>query len=79
MAWRIVKGVMQEAEIKGIQATCKGLRHSYGVRSVMTGVPVTTLQTLMGHKKIETTTIYLNILGDELRQVVKASWEVLFD
>lgn len=79
MAWHIIKSVMRQAEIKGIHATCKGLRHSYGVRSVMMGVPVTTLQTLMGHKKIETTTIYLNIVGEELRRVVKVSWDVLFD
>ncbi len=79
MAWHIVKNVMLQAEIQGIHATCKGLRHSYGVRSVMLGVPVTTLQMLMGHKNIETTTIYLNIVGDELRRIVKASWDVLFD
>ena len=79
MAWHIVKGIMRKAEIKGIHATCKGLRHSYGVRSVMMGVPVTTLQTLMGHRKIETTTIYLNIVGEELRRVVKVGWEILFD
>lgn len=79
MVWRIIKRAMAEADIHGIHATCKGLRHSYGTRSVMNGVPVTTLQTLMGHKRIETTMIYLDFMGDELRRIVQSSWEVLFD
>lgn len=47
-AWRLVKPVMVAASILGIHATCKGLRHSFGVRCALANVPLPIIQGWMG-------------------------------
>ncbi|MDB4265117.1 site-specific integrase [bacterium] len=78
-AWRIVKKVMKRADIEGVHATCKGLRHSFGVRTLHSSkeAKVTDLQKLMGHKDLKTTLIYVNVMGDELRELMQPGWDAL--
>lgn len=74
-AWRIVKGVMQRAGIEdGAHQTPKGLRHGFGINAILSGVPVTTLQKWMGHSKLETTSLYLDAVGAEEREIAARMW-----
>ena len=75
-AWRKVKTVMQEAGIDTTlpHATAKGLRHAYGIHAIASHVPVTELQKLLGHADLKTTSIYLNVQGEQKRALVSRMW-----
>jgi len=76
-AYRLVKRVMTRAGIVGKQATGKGLRHGFGV-AMMTAkkpLPIHVLSQLMGHTDTKTTEIYLQVVGEEKRQMVSDAWE----
>lgn len=72
--WRIVKDLMIHAEISGIQACPKGIRHGFGVAAALAAVPPTLIQRWMGHARLETTGHYLNALGAEERQLAARLW-----
>ena len=72
--WRIIKKVMNDAGIEGIQATTKGLRHGFGVRGALGKVPVNVIQRWMGHSDPNTTAIYLAVRDDEERELIKRTW-----
>lgn len=42
------------------------IRHSYATRLLSAGVPVTTVQYLMGHSSVETTMIYTHVTADDI-------------
>lgn len=73
-AWRIVKDVMCRAGIAGIRATPRGLRHAFGIASVQSGVPVTLLKRWMGHSRLSTTEIYLDVIGEEELGFARRFW-----
>lgn len=74
-AWRLVKGVMEAAEIsKGPHQSPKGLRHDFGVNVVRNKIPLNMLQKWMGHADMATTAIYANALGEEERQIAASMW-----
>lgn len=75
-AWRKVKAVMLEAGINTTlpHATAKGLRHAYGIHAIASHVPVTELQSLLGHADLKTTSIYLNVQGEEKRALSARMW-----
>lgn len=73
-AWRHVGTVMKSARIKGPHATPKGLRHGFGIKAVTSGVPLNTLQQLLGHAQLSTTSIYADAMGPEKRQLVERMW-----
>ncbi|MCU7893472.1 MAG: site-specific integrase [Candidatus Thiodiazotropha sp. (ex Ustalcina ferruginea)] len=75
-AYRLVKRVMDRAGIKGKQATGKGLRHGFGVAMVTAKkpLPLHILSQLMGHSDTKTTEIYLQVVGEEKRQMVTDAW-----
>ena len=74
--WRIVREVMDAAGLDGSKpyASPKGLRHGFGVACVLKGVPLPTLQKWMGHAKLDTTGIYLQVVGDEERELAARLW-----
>ena len=74
--WRLVKQVMTEAGIFGVRATPRGLRHSFGVHCILSGVPAMRLQEWMGHSDIRTTSIYVRIVGVEDRDLMKRFWKL---
>lgn len=74
-AWRIVKSTMNAANIEdGAHKSPKGLRHGFGINAILSGVPVTSLQTWMGHSTLEITSIYLNAIGAEERAIAARMW-----
>ncbi len=72
--WRIIKRVMQQAGISGVQATTKGLRHAFGVRGAMGQVPLNIIQSWMGHADLSTTAIYLAVRDEEERILIEKTW-----
>ena len=73
-AWRWIKDVMNKAEINGKQATAKGLRHSFGVWASMNNIPPSLIQRWMGHARVETTLIYMQLMGEEERGMARRMW-----
>lgn len=45
----------------GIQLTCHQLRHSFGRRMAEAHLPLTSLQSLLGHRNVRTTQIYIRL------------------
>lgn len=72
--WRIVKDVMACAKIAGAQARPHGLRHGFGVGALQAGVPLTLLKRWMGHAKLTSTEIYLDVIGPEERHFAFRFW-----
>lgn len=77
-AYRLVKRVMDRANIKGKQATGKGLRHGFGIKRVSgpKPLPIHILAQIMGHSSTKTTEIYLQFVGEEKRKLVMEAWDI---
>lgn len=73
-AFRLIKKKMADAQINGCMACPKGLRHGFAVACIEAGVPLTTVQKWLGHGRLETTAIYLNVCGDEEQELAKRVW-----
>ena len=73
-AYRTVKAVMRASRIVGAMACPKGLRHGHGVACVAVKIPLTTIQKWLGHARIETTAVYLDVLGQEERSLARRLW-----
>jgi integrase len=73
-AYRLVKDCMARAGIIGGMASPKGLRHGFAVACLTQKIPLTTLKKWLGHARLETTAIYLEVSGDEERELAKRLW-----
>ena len=73
-AWRYVKTVMAMAGVISTAAMPKGLRHGFGVHAIQSNVPAHLVQRWLGHAKIETTAIYLDVTGPEDRALAARMW-----
>jgi integrase/recombinase XerD len=73
-AYRLVKRHMAAAGIEGIQACPKGLRHAFAVACLNQSIPLTKLQKWMGHAKLDTTAIYLDVVGEEEEKLAALLW-----
>jgi len=74
-ASRRVNEVMGKANIKGIHATPKGLRHSFAIYALQKNIPLNMVSKWMGHASLEVTAIYANAMGQEERNIAKRLWE----
>lgn len=72
--YKIVKDMMERAGIEGIKATSKGLRHGFAVACIEANIPLTLIQKFMGHSRLESTRIYLDIIGKEERKFASRLW-----
>jgi len=54
--------------------TPKGLRHSFGIHAIRSGVPLNLVQRWLGHASMTTTAIYLQAIGDEEREIAARMW-----
>lgn len=70
---RHVKRIMVEAGIFGTRSCARGLRHSLAVQ-ITSIARITEAKKWLGHASIETTAIYLDVVGEEERAVAKKIW-----
>lgn len=70
---RYIKTMMLEADIIGVRGCARGLRHGFAVHAV-NKVPVTMVKKWLGHSNLETTAIYLDVVGTEEREIAKRIW-----
>jgi integrase len=75
-AYRGVKDRMTLAGIAGGMACPKGLRHGFAIACIGQDIPLTTVKKWMGHARLETTAIYLDVAGEEEREFAKRLWKV---
>ena len=73
-AYRWIKAKMLEARLEGAKASPKGLRHSYAIACISRNVPLTVVKKWLGHARLETTAIYLDVIGEEERELAKRLW-----
>ena len=73
-AWRRIKQVMAYADIAGVQATAKGLRHAFGVSAFQARVPPHLVQRWLGHASPRTTAIYGDVIGPDERMFAERTW-----
>ena len=75
-AWRLVKGVMEEAGIDTTlpHATPKGLRHGFAIHALSKEVPLNMVSKWLGHADLKTTAIYLNAVGVEQQDFASRMW-----
>ncbi|MBO9499554.1 MAG: site-specific integrase [Novosphingobium sp.] len=73
-AWKLVKRVMAEADVRGRPACPRGMRHGFAVNSLQAGVPINLVQRWMGHARMETTAIYAEVCGPEERAFAERIW-----
>jgi site-specific recombinase XerD len=73
--YRLVKDFMEQAGVMGSMASLMGLRHGFAVACLAQKIPLPTVQKWLGHARMETTAIYLQVTGDEERELAKRLWE----
>lgn len=74
-AWLLVKQVLVAADIaEGPHRTAKGLRHGFAIHALRSGVPVTLVKRWLGHARLSTTEIYLDVIGPEEREFAARMW-----
>lgn len=63
----IVKGALARAGLGGRKFSCHKLRHTFATRLINRRVSIDKIQKLLGHRRIDTTTIYANTrIGSDL-------------
>lgn len=72
--WRWIDKTMKLAHIEGAMAHPHGLRHAFGVKALMKEIPLPLLQRWMGHADLETTAIYLQVVGNEEASFASRMW-----
>ncbi len=65
---------MDSAEITGPHASPKGLRHGFGVKAATETRNPRLVQKWLGHRYLETTTIYMDAVGEEERELAARMW-----
>ncbi len=73
-AYRLVKGQMIQAGIRGAMGSPKGLRHGFAIACIGRSIPLPTVQKWLGHARLETTAIYLGVCDDEERNLARRLW-----
>ena len=76
-AWHRVHTVMNVAELNGIKACGRGLRHSFGVSAATSSVPQVCIQRWLGHEDIATAAVYIEMAAPEAHIVAARMWEGL--
>ena len=65
------RAFLRDVAGRGMAGSLHSLRHTYGAHLVMAGVPLRTLQVLMGHASFATTERYAHVGKDHLREQAK--------
>jgi integrase len=78
-AWRYVKDVMDIVGIGGVRACPKGLRHGFAIAALQSGIPLTLVSKWLGHSRLSTTQIYLQVCGAEELHYAWKLWRIQSD
>jgi integrase/recombinase XerD len=70
---RLVKGVATWAHIRR-PVTPHVLRHTFSVTAIQKGISLPALQRLLGHDRLTTTEIYLNLSPEEVVREFREKW-----
>jgi integrase/recombinase XerD len=73
-AWKRVTEVMRCAEIAEPLCMPKALRHGFGTGAGQKKVPLNIIQRWLGHARMETTAIYVDVIGEEERALARLAW-----
>lgn len=73
--YQVIKKIMEKAELEGVYAMPKGLRHAFAIACLDKGLPLNMVQKWLGHSSIETTAIYANAVGKEERKLAAKLWK----
>ncbi|MEM1102771.1 MAG: site-specific integrase [Pseudomonadota bacterium] len=73
--WKLIRRVMEAADLHGAKGCARGLRHALGVHAAICNIPESRLQSWLGHASLETTSIYLDAFGPEDRAIAERMWE----
>ena len=72
--YKIVKAVMARAGLGNRKFSCHKLRHTFATRLINRKVSIDKIQKLLGHRRIDTTTIYAHTeLGSDLRSALETA------
>jgi integrase len=66
---------MATAEISGVQATPKGLRHSFAIKHQLLKTPETMTAQWLGHADTSMMSVYGRAVGLESREIASKLWE----
>lgn len=73
---RIIKAYAREANVRKYEEIHPHtLRHSYATHLQNSGVPLNVIQNLLGHERIETTTIYTHMGVEKAREWVEKAFK----
>lgn len=64
-------------QLAGVWFTCHQLRHTFARHLVEAGVPVTTIQRLLGHARLRTTELYLHVADTQVQADYQAAMAAL--
>lgn len=73
--WKIITKIMAAAEIEGIQASPKGLRHSFAIKHQLLKTPESMTANWLGHADTSMMAIYGRAVGLESREIASKFWE----
>lgn len=73
-AWRVITSVMATARIEGVQATPKGLRHSFVIKHQEIGTPEHMIQKWAGWASRDMMEIYGRAIGNEEQDLASRFW-----
>ena len=71
--YHVVKWLKRAGVRKPDGEAAHAFRHTYAKGLVAQGVPISTVQQLLGHRSLDTTAIYLRMTGAELGEAAKAA------
>lgn len=73
--WKLIKDVMEECGIVGVQACPRGLRHAFGVGTLQAGVPLNLASRWLGHSRLTSTAVYADASGAEEAAFAARWWQ----
>jgi len=76
-AYRWVHDIMTEANLFGIKATPKGLRHGFAIGCLEKDIPLPVVSKWMGHAQLKTTAIYAEFVLSTQYKFAARRWSEL--
>lgn len=68
---RQIRNIINKHTSEGIHASPHTFRHSFAVHCLKSGVNIRTLQKILGHANLTTTEVYLDIVGEDIKEDFK--------